>query len=125
MTNAAIKPILVGAVLTLALPAQAQALKMGRAERAVEKRVYAKYPKKTDGKEVTADCRRASRRKADCTYSVSPRCRRNNSRTCFRSRLREYREGTGTVKRTRSGNLKVQVSRPEVPCCFDPGVVRG
>jgi hypothetical protein len=108
MANHAIRPILVVAVLTLALPAQADALKMKRAERAIKERVYEKYPKKTDGQEVTADCRRVSRRKAECTYLVSPPCGRNR-----RCRLRSSSEGTGTVKRRRSGQLRVRVSRPE------------
>lgn len=96
--------------------AQASArLTKARAETLIERKVKRIYHNRIAGRLVLADCRRITRRFYDCEYSVFKGFDDGFNEGLYGdeggSRIYKY-QGTGSVRRTRSGATLVRVSRP-------------
>jgi hypothetical protein len=103
--------------LLLAAPGAsgAQRLSKAKADTAIEKKVRRVYRNQLDGRMVLSDCSRLSATKFDCVYDVFAELQDHIDAERYGDEIGDdgiLWTGTGTVKLTKSGALRVRVTRP-------------
>ena len=101
--------LICAAAAATAAAAPTNTLTRARAEGAIAKKVKSSYRRRVGTREVQAGCKRVSARRFSCEYGVLTSA---SDQTDPQDRDPYKYEGTGSVKKNRSGKLVVRVSRP-------------